>query len=140
MTRDDVSEEIPLFPNTDYISDVILNNIKKAERDCNEKVEMFTKEERANFLKQFEESNSIVAKTYLHRDNGILFGNMSLTNNPKWTPDYEKLFNDSLHVLLETTKENLSLEASLNNLKSMQAHKVNPAKKVLKKIVCKFKK
>ena len=59
---------------------------------------MFSPEERRDFMKQYEEGNARVARTWLNRPDGVLFS-QEPEDLPKWEPDFDELIEDAVRVM-----------------------------------------
>ena len=59
---------------------------------------MFSSEERAAFMAQYEEGNAYVAREYLGREDGVLFREAA-GDLPQWKPDEKELLEDAVRVM-----------------------------------------
>lgn len=84
------------------------------------KYNMFSPEERREFLQNFEQSNRLVATEYLHRESGTLFSEVQ-DELPKWTPDNPYMQEDIIRYFGEVTmlqqKKIMELQEMVMDLK-----------------------
>lgn len=57
--------------------------------------------ERRRYLKQFEEGNAAIAREYLGRPNGVLFGEASSDSAPVWSYDTASMLHDTILLFTE---------------------------------------
>ncbi|MBR1634517.1 MAG: hypothetical protein IJ682_05575 [Lachnospiraceae bacterium] len=62
------------------------------------KTSMFSPEQRAEFMKRYEEGNAYVAREYLGREDGVLFYD-DPDALPQWKPDDREMMEDTVRIL-----------------------------------------
>ena len=103
-------------------------------------VSMFSAEEDAAFMQQFEEGNDKIAKEYMHRDEPMF--QPAKSSQEKWTANNEQMVEDVVRffgtITLQLMRENEELKAELktqkqhiNNIRFKMQH---PAKAIMNKI------
>ena len=72
--------------------------IGESDKLPEQKLGMFSLDERRDFMQKYEEGNAYVARNYLGRPDGVLFYE-DLGDFPKWIPEYKLLREDSIRML-----------------------------------------
>lgn len=85
----------------DFMCRPILNaSIYENGKNIHVKTSLFTKDEQAEYMKNFEESNSKTAKEFLGRENGILFYDI-VDNLPVWKVNPDTMYRDVIISMAE---------------------------------------
>lgn len=106
------------------------------------KMTMFSPEERAEFMAQFEESNRKVAREYLQREDGTLFHQTS-DNIPQWAVNQDTIYRDMIafmtQLICEQEKRMSRLEQEIG-MEKEKMKELSPGSRVGQKLKRMFKK
>lgn len=113
-----------------------------------EKVSYFGYEEQLKYLQQFEESNRLVAKEFLDKKNGVLFGD-AVEKLPKWEINPDTMYQDIILLFTELAVAqekqiillNEHLKVSNDRLRELEKEVHNPfahAKALVRRVFRKF--